>query len=215
MARTAIPKPDENTMKYLPIRTLPRKLKMIVFMPLLLSVLSACAIHYKNVPDAMPNPVHYAVSEKILYKINTLPVFSADGLDAVAAAFKASPVFRSAERYYEEEIPQKGIFVLVETEYKTPNLPAAAFGYLSVSTLTLLPAWSNHDGFNLFYRIYVDGVLVKTIPYESRRFVAIWILLLPFAWVNWLTAGEYDAFYAITDGFIQDAQPYLAAVTNP
>ena len=167
-------------MKRSPINKLQRKLAILLLSPLLLSFLSACAIHYKNVPDAAPNPAHYAVSKKILYKINTLPVFSADGLDAVAAAFKASPVFRSAERYYEEEIPPKGIFILVETEYKTPNLPAAAFGYLSVSTLTLLPAWSNHDGFNLFYRIYVDGVLVKTFPYESRRFVAIWIVLLPF-----------------------------------
>lgn len=175
----------------------------------LLGNLSGCAINYKDVPDYTQPSSKYVVTEKVFYKINKLPVFTSGGLDAIDEAFRDSKVFRNMEAYYEADIPKSGIYIQVDTEYKAPDMPAVVFGYASVATLTLLPAWSNNDGFNIFYRIYVDGVLVKTLPYESRRFIAAWIVLLPFAWVNFMTNDEEEAFYAITYGFIKDAQPYL------
>ena len=191
-----------------------QKSLIVAIMALLLLNLSGCAINYKDVPDYTQAPSKYAVSEKVLYKINKLPVFTSGGLGAVDAALRDSRVFRNLKPYYETDIPKTGIYIQVDTEYKAPDMPAVVFGYASVATLTLLPAWSNNDGFNIFYRIYIDGVLVKTLPYESRRFIAAWIVLLPFAWVNFMTNDEEDAFYAITYGFIKDAQPYLTRTLN-
>ena len=156
----------KKTMKHTPLNPPQPALKIILLIPLLLSFLSACAIHYKNVPGVAPASAAYAVTEKVLYKVNTLPVFSADGLDAVAAAFQASPALRNAECYYAEAIPPKGLFILAKTQYQTPDIAAAAFGYLSASTLTLLPVWSNHNGFNLFYRIYrIKGSVLLICKY--------------------------------------------------
>lgn len=187
------------------------------FLPALFILISsnfmfACATHYKGVSIDESLPPDYSVSTKVLYTIKPPPVLMSSGITGIRDAITSSKVLNNLENYYEKDIPEKGIYVLIEPKYKTPDLPALIFGYLSVSTLTIFPAWSNNDGFDVFYRIYSDGELKKTFRYETRRFLAAWLFLLPFVWTNLFTTGEYEAFYATTYDFIRDAQPYFAAI---
>lgn len=80
------------------------------------------------------------------------------------------------------------------------------FGYLSLATLTILPAYSGKDGYSVAYRVSVDGEPGKVYRYTIRRKVGLWLPLLPFVWVNLMTSSERDAFHATTARFLADAR---------
>jgi hypothetical protein len=81
-----------------------------------------------------------------------------------------------------------------------------AFGYLSAITFTILPAWSTKDGYDLYFELYRDDIKVKTFDYRIKRVGGVWIALLPFVWVNFLTNSEEDAFEAATYQFFRDVE---------
>ena len=110
-----------------------------------------------------------------------------------------------------DEKPKKGLYVEVDTDWKALSMPALIFGYLSVSTLTLLPAWSTKDGYIVKYNVYVDEKKMETYNYEITRKVGLWLGLLPFAWINLLTYSEEDAFKATSNRFVIDARQYLTS----
>jgi len=110
-----------------------------------------------------------------------------------------------------ETAPEKGLYLEVETKWKPMTMPALIFGYISVSTLTLLPAWSMHDGYIVKYNIYVDGQKKEAYTYEITRKAGIWLGLLPFAWINLFTYNEEDAFEATAYQFAADAQAYFGS----
>ncbi len=105
--------------------------------------------------------------------------------------------------------PEKGLYIEVETKWKPMTLPALVFGYISISTLTLLPAWSTKDGYFVKYDVYIDGKKKETYNYEITRKGGIWIGLIPFSWINLITYSEKQAFEATANQFVQDARPYL------
>ena len=125
-------------------------------------------------------------------------------MNGIRDSFKEASGFSLAKEYFGDSIPETGRFIAIDPFYKTPTLPAMGFGYLSVSTLTILPAWSNHDGFYIRYSIYEDGKLIDTYQYDRERFVALWIVILPFSWINLMTPGEYDAFKDINKEFMEE-----------
>lgn len=188
--------------------------KFIIILIILAGLsLSGCAIHYKDLDHGEQTVSNHTKIDKITYRIKDLPFFASDGgLEAIADSFDESNVATSLERHYGEDIPDEGIYIFIEPMYKVPSAAAIVFGYVSVSTLTLLPAWSNHDGFRVKYTIYKNGELIKTFQYKRERFVAMWALILPFVWVNLLTSGEYDAFHSITSEFIVDLQPTVSGL---
>ena len=89
-----------------------------------------------------------------------------------------------------------------------------AFGYLSASTLTFLPAWSENDGYRVTYNVFVNGEKKKSYEYEVTRKGAVWILLVPLAWVNAFTYSEAEAFEATAYQFFKDSEPLFAAYKN-
>jgi len=70
-------------------------------------------------------------------------------------------------------------------------------------------SWSTEDGFDVYYDFYVDGEKVKTFYYEIKKSIGIWVVLIPFIWVNWFTPSKEKAFEATAYQFINDVQPYL------
>ena len=172
--------------------------------------LSGCAVHYKDLSYRDQAFIKESPIEKLTYRIKDLPVFASnDGLQAIEDALTNSKISASSEEYYGKDVYDEGFYVFVEPLYKPPGAPATVFGYISVSTLTLLPAWSNEDGYRIRYSVYQDGEIVKTFQYDRERFLALWLLVLPFAWVNLFTTSEYDAFYSATNEFLTDLQPIL------
>ncbi|RHX84423.1 LIC12231 family lipoprotein [Leptospira stimsonii] len=108
-----------------------------------------------------------------------------------------------------DKIPEKGLYLNVNIQQRLPSIYTLIFGYLSVATLTLLPVWSNEDGSDVLFQIYRDGQLEKSYEYPVRRSGFLWILMLPFAWVNAYTYSEAQAFEAIANKFFEDSAPVL------
>lgn len=171
-----------------------------------ITLLPAC-ITYRDFPEEMVNnPPKEKRFGTLHYNIKPAGVLSlGNGAEALHAVFKSRTPFATTEKI--ETPPARGLFCEVQTLYKTPTVPAFAFGYLSVATLTILPFWSNHDGYRVAYTVYRDGQKVKTFEYDITRKGAVWLLLAPFAWVNAFTYSEAEAFEATAYQFFKDATP--------
>lgn len=176
---------------------------------LLMTVLtSSCVSHYTNVSDDVAVP--YAAKSPVGFKVYDRVKMSGAGPRAVVTTLRQHEFFRDAVQSYDIGIAEKGIFVEVTPKYQEPSFMALVFGYFSLSTLTILPAISDEDGFDLRFEVYRDGKQVMSREYPARRFMVMWIATLPFYWLNGLAASEEEAFAAITQQFLIDAQPVLS-----
>jgi len=134
------------------------------------------------------------------------------GARDIKTVFKSNSPFKEVE--YVTMKPGKGWFVNVKVDSRPPSVPAMIFGYLSIQTLTILPVWSTKDGYNVIYEIFKDGERVKSFSYRIKRHVFVWLPLLPFAWVNFMTYHESDAFKATTYQFFIDSQKIFLSNRN-
>jgi hypothetical protein len=176
----------------------------------LVAFLSAC-VTYRDFPaDMVNNPPKAKTFGTLYYKINPAPILSmGDGGQALETVFKQKTPFATTKRA--DKVPAQGIYVEVETLYKAPTVPAAVFGYFSVSTLTALPFWSNRDGYRMNYHVYVNGEKKESYEYEITRKGAVWVALLPFIWLNAFTYSEAEAFEATAYQFFKDSGPLFVA----
>jgi hypothetical protein len=129
---------------------------------------------------------------------------SGGGFNALADQFRHHTPFNDVE--FTADKIDEGIFIDVDVQAILPSTPAMVFGYLSVSTLTILPFWSTQDGSLVIFTVYKDGDRVKSFDYSVRRKGFVWILMLPLVWVNLFTPSEADAFEAISNQFFIDYQ---------
>ena len=189
---------------------LPRLLVLITII-----ALSGCVTKFKNVDSPEQ---FYSKSKPITslnYQIRSTPIFTSKAdLKSIDKSINASKLFTSTERYYDESPPKKGIYISVEAIYNPPTVPALAFGYLSVSTLTFLPVWSNHDGHKAKYSIYNNGELIKTFEYDRERFIALWLPIILISWVDLFTDGSYESFASMTNQFLFDAAPLITKLVE-
>lgn len=189
---------------------LPRLLVLIT-----LIALSGCVTKFKNVDGPEQFYSNNQAIASLNYQIRSTPVFTAKAdLKSIDKSLKSSKLFTNTERYYDELPPQKGIYINIEATYNLPTVPALVFGYLSVATITILPAWSNHDGYKATYSIYNNGELIKTFEYDRERFIALWLPILPFAWIDLLTDGSYESFASMTNQFLSDAAPLITKLAK-
>lgn len=173
-------------------------------------LLAGCITGYAGYPDSVPVAGPSGPSgtaRPAQFMIQKFDILNAGGEEAIETTLRESPVFADADRLYEgDAIPDTGLLVTIDPDYQAPSLPAVIFGYLSVSTLTILPAYSGKDGYSVAYRVSVDGEPAGRYRYTIRRKFGIWLPLLPFIWVNLLTASERDVFHATTTRFLADAR---------
>lgn len=179
-----------------------------IFTALIMS--QGCTVFYKDLGQEYQQSSRSIQAQPLSFRIDSLPVVASDdGIQAIEDTLKRSGLFQEMEKYYDDSIPGKGLYIHAEPLYKAPSIAAMGFGYLSFSTLTILPAWSNHDGYKVRFTIYEDGEKIKTVEYKRERFVAVWIALLPFSWINLFTSEEYDAFESITQEFVYEFPAYI------
>lgn len=178
-----------------------------------IALLPAC-ITYRDFPEQMVNnPPPAKPFDTLYYNIKPFGVLSVgNGEEALRTVFRQKTSFATTEKT--DTAPARGVFCDVEVLYKPPTLPALAFGYLSASTLTFLPAWSENDGYRVTYNVFVNGEKKKSYEYEVTRKGAVWILLVPLAWVNAFTYSEAEAFEATAYQFFKDSEPLFAAYKN-
>ncbi|MBI3545539.1 MAG: hypothetical protein HY081_02930 [Gammaproteobacteria bacterium] len=182
----------------------------IIYVLLLATLLPACITTYRDFPENMVNnPPKTKPFGTLFYNIKPVSVLtSGGGEEALQTVFRQKTPFANTEKT--DKIPSRGIYCSVEVLYKPPTLPALVFGYISASTLTILPVWSEHDGYRATYEVFINGEKKKSYEYDITRKGGAWILLLPFAWINFLTYSEKDAFEATTYQFFKDSEPLFA-----
>jgi hypothetical protein len=104
--------------------------------------------------------------------------------------------------------PETGVYCSIDFEERMPSALwtgsdlQAAF-YIALS---LMPYYKGDGGTTVVYRLYRDGQLTQTYRYPITKKGAGWIVLLPFAWVNFFTNDLKDAVRGATLQFLIDAQ---------
>lgn len=180
----------------------------LIFVLVLTLVLTGCMTTYRDFPiDALDKKPAAGTCEVLEYNIKRFDVLDAGGYSKLQEIFRDAAICR--KMVPAETVPGKGLYLEVETRWKPMTLPALVFGYISVSTLTFLPAWSGQDGYVVTYNLHLDGQKKETYRYEMTRKAGLWFGLLPFVWVNAFTYSEEDAFAATANQFVIDAQAYL------
>ncbi len=184
----------------------------LILLIALLSVLTGCITTYRDFPvDALDRKLQAGTCAVMQYNVKRFDVLDAGGYTELQNVLR-NPGF-CKKMVSVGAVPEKGLYLEVETKWKPLTMPALIFGYISVSTLTLLPAWSTHDGYNVKYSVYLDGQEKESYQYEITRKMGLWLGLLPFVWINALTYSEEDAFKATAYQFSSDAQIYLRPKT--
>ncbi|PJZ44572.1 LIC12231 family lipoprotein [Leptospira brenneri] len=188
-------------------------MKFIHLIFLFVLTFSSCITSYRDYPtiDA-PTKSSSPSKLKLFYHLEPFPILEFGGYAALKSVFKTklNSQFNETEEIFDPKvIPQKGIYCRVVTQWAPVSAQTLIFGYLSIATATLLPAWSSNEGFDVTYSLYKDGQKVKDFTYTPRRSVFLWLFSLPVIWVNLFTASEEEVFKATSYQFIEDAKPYL------
>ncbi|EMY60275.1 LIC12231 family lipoprotein [Leptospira terpstrae] len=188
-------------------------MKFIRFMFLLILTFSSCITYYRDYPivDASSKTSNPS-KVKLYYHIEPFPILEFGGYTALKSFFKTKlkSQFSDTEEILDEKnIPNKGVYCKVSTQWAPISAQALIFGYLSLATATILPAWSSNDGFDVTYSLYKDGQKLKDFSYSPRRSIFLWIFTLPVVWINLFTSTEEEIFKATSYQFLQDVKPYL------
>jgi hypothetical protein len=176
---------------------------------LMLFGLDGCAMHYSGMPASRAEVRIFEATNPVSFKVHD-PSFAGDGPQAVIDTLRVHSYFGNAQQIQDLSTPQEGVFVEVNPNYRPPSDMSLLFGYISLATLTFVPALSTEDGFDVSYRLFRDGKLIRQFDYDTRRYIGLWLGLLPFMWVNALTTGEAEIFRSFTEQFLVEAEPLLA-----
>lgn len=187
------------------------KNRMYIFCCLAVSaamMLQGC-VGYRNVPRVSAAAPDIEYPDLKYRYTGTGGMFG--GTSGLKDLFRKGGYFRSVERV--SVVVDKGLFIDVRIRSISPSIPAIAFGYISVSTLTLLPFWSTQDGYEVLFDLYRDGKRLKSYEYEFRRNSFIWAPMVALIWVNAFTPSEYGSFEAVGRKFLDDARPVIMGKT--
>lgn len=175
----------------------------IISFLLIFSILGC--ITYRNFPYEKVGKPPKKTYNTLYYKIAGGTIFG--GRKGLRKVFKKNSPFNKSERI--KKIPGNGLFVNVVVEQIMPSGAALIFGYLSLSTLTIIPVWSTEDGYDVYYELYLNGKKIKVFDYEIRRKGFVWIVMIVAAWVNIFTYSEEEAFEATAYQFFDDANSFF------
>ena len=171
---------------------------------LVATVLLAGCMTYRNFPLDKQTPLSQQKRPVSLsYKIEGNSLFA--GPNAIRNVLTSEAAFSSTSPAEKEET--RGYYLSVNIKQLSPSVPAVVFGYISVSTLTLLPFWSTNDGAVLTFTLYRDRQKKTSKEYVINRNTFIWAPMILVAWINLSNPSEEQAFAAATRDFITAAFP--------
>jgi hypothetical protein len=166
-------------------------------------VLSSCAIigyHYDDPPPGSPT----ARGDTLYYRVRPLNGLTMGGYDQLKRSIRDNGVFARVELV--DASTARGVTVDVTAVWVPPSLGALVYGYIDLGLLFLLPIYSNSMGYDVQFKVLVDGKATRLYEYPIRRRVFAWLPVLPFIWINAFTDAEEDAFAAVTKRFFLEAQ---------
>ena len=187
------------------------KFSQFISLFVLLAFFTSCITTYRQFPsDMIGKEPTVSANEKLYYMIDKFPVLDAGGETALQRVFREKTPFEKTKRV--TEVPDVGTFCHVKVDYAPLTFPALIFGYISVSTLTFLPAWSLKDGYRVSYQLYVNGEEKETYEYNIIRKFGLWLPLLSLIWVNIFTYSEGEAFEATAYQFFHESKGFVSGM---
>ena len=141
--------------------------------------------------------------ETLYYRIKPFQGISMGGIDDLKRSMRQNGVFDHAELV--DAPTAKGVSVEVEASWVPPSLAALVYGYVDLGLLFALPLYSDSMGYDVQYKVYVNGQKARIYEYPIRRTVFAWLPVLPFVWANAFTDSEGEAFAAVTRRFFVEA----------
>lgn len=206
---------------------------VLLLMALLL--LQGCIITYRDFPEAkISTPAKGKEFPRTYFSLDT-PDTHFDQL--FESLIRDRSYFSGVERILdpsksptpEKAIPEKGHYLRVQF-VTTPVGPARKVWVIASSlTLGIVPYWSSDAGWGsqlgeptrnptapnkIRFSLFADGKLVKSFEYGYREVVVNFILLAPFAWINFFTYYGDDVLTAMFNQFLDDARPVIAQMDS-
>jgi hypothetical protein len=170
--------------------------------------LTQCLIDYKDYPKVEPLPSEKKLyDKKLVYNLPYFPQLNLGGKEAMETYFQVKTPFKVTENGV--DVPNDGFLVDVRVDYRSPSTPAAVFLTLSTLTATLLPAWSEHDGYEIKFALWKNGKKVEDFEYSVERKYYQWAPLALLVWHNANTASEKSVFERVTKQFFEDAKKHF------
>ena len=139
------------------------------------------------------------------------------GYDEVARTLRASGMFSDLSET--PNVPATGVYCHIDFEVRERSAwltvyegvnAAALIGSLGIFTpavmVNALPYYAGEGGITVVYTLYRDGQLKQTYRYPITKRGAGWVVLLPFAWLNFFTNDLKDAVHGTTLQFLIDAE---------
>jgi hypothetical protein len=141
------------------------------------------------------------------------------GYNEVAYTLKDSGMFSDLILRDPPAVPDMGAYCYVNFDLRerSPWLKGYLGAQVVAGLVTLgilmpavlvnaLPHYAGEGGTTAVYSLYRDGQLTQTYRYPITKKAAGWIVLLPFAWLNFFTNDLKDAVRGTTLQFLIDAQ---------
>ncbi len=139
------------------------------------------------------------------------------GYDEVARTLRASGMLSDLREA--PDAPEMGVYCHIDfnvrerspwlTFYEGVNF-VALIGSLGIFApavmVNALPYYAGEGGTTVVYTLYRDGRLTQTYRYPITKQGAGWVVLLPFAWLNFFTNDLKDAVRGTALQFLIDAQ---------
>ncbi len=192
-----------------------------------LVTLSGCIVTYRDFPNAtlesLPKnhesrPLYYHVEPIagtfLIIFPNLYPLFpqidpiGQPGYHEVGKALKASGLF--SDLILVADLPETGIYCSVDFVARIPSAPYglgwSGLPILFYIAVGILPYYIGDGGTTVIYTLYRDGQHTQTYRYPITKKGGGWIVLLPFAWLNFFTNDLKDAVRGATFQFLIDAQ---------
>lgn len=187
--------------------------------------LSGCIVAYRDFPNATleslpknhePKPLYYhaePMAGTILVLIPSLyPQFpqidpiGQPGYHQVAQTLESSGLFSAL--IVVPDLPETGVYCSIGFEKRMPSAlwSGSDIRIAFYIVLGLLPYYTGDGGTTVVYTLYRDGQRMQTYRYPITKKGAGWIVLLPFAWLNFFTNDLKDAVRGATLQFLIDAQ---------
>jgi hypothetical protein len=139
------------------------------------------------------------------------------GHHEVARTLSASGMLSDLTLRDPPAVPDMGVYCYVNFEVRNPSAWLDAYGAVLYVLIAIpfvnlaviagaLPVYAGEGGTTVVYTLYRDGQLTQTYRYPITKKGAGWIVLLPFAWLNFFTNDLKDAVRGATLQFLIDAQ---------
>ena len=191
----------------------------------LLVTLSGCIVTYRDFPNATleslpknhePRPLYYHVEPIagtfLVIFPHLYPLFpqidpiGQPGYHQVAQTLEASGLFSAL--IVVPDLPETGVYCSVDFTARIPSAlrTGSDLQFAFYIALSLLPYYTEDGGTTVVYTLYRDGQQTQTYRYPITKKGAGWIVLLPFAWLNFFTNDLKDAVRGATLQFLIDAQ---------